>query len=68
MSSLHFRTSDYTVRAPQRIGKEYKKAAYVEYTDASFRQQKTPNGTLLGPVLRGEVDDKIKVTQRRNSW
>ncbi|XP_072573145.1 coagulation factor VIII [Paramormyrops kingsleyae] len=55
------RTSDYTVRTPQRIGKEYKKAAYVEYTDASFRQQKTPNGGLLGPVLRGEVDDKIKV-------
>uniref|UniRef100_A0A8C9WHF2 Coagulation factor VIII-like n=1 Tax=Scleropages formosus TaxID=113540 RepID=A0A8C9WHF2_SCLFO len=47
-------TSDYVVRGPQRIGKVYKKAAYVEYTDKTFRVRKTTEKSLMGPVLRGE--------------
>ncbi|KPP74504.1 coagulation factor VIII-like, partial [Scleropages formosus] len=38
-------TSDYVVRGPQRIGKVYKKAAYVEYTDKTFRDLKN-NGVI----------------------
>uniref|UniRef100_A0A8C9TNW4 Coagulation factor VIII-like n=1 Tax=Scleropages formosus TaxID=113540 RepID=A0A8C9TNW4_SCLFO len=54
-------TSDYVVRGPQRIGKVYKKAAYVEYTDKTFRVRKTTEKSLMGPVLRGEVEDKLKI-------
>uniref|UniRef100_A0A8C9VGK1 Coagulation factor VIII-like n=1 Tax=Scleropages formosus TaxID=113540 RepID=A0A8C9VGK1_SCLFO len=39
----------------------YKKAAYVEYTDKTFRVRKTTEKSLMGPVLRGEVEDKLKI-------
>ncbi|KAL4631181.1 coagulation factor VIII-like [Arapaima gigas] len=55
------RTSEYVVRGSQRIGKVYKKAAYLEYTDETFTVQKTPGENLMGPVLRGEVEDKLKI-------
>ncbi|KAI1898621.1 hypothetical protein AGOR_G00074270 [Albula goreensis] len=51
----------YLERGPRRIGKEYKKAVYVEYTDESFRNRKTEIMGLVGPVLRGEVEDQIKI-------
>jgi FtsP/CotA-like multicopper oxidase with cupredoxin domain len=52
-----------------RIGHRYWKARYVEYTDASFRAPKPrpPEWRhlgILGPVIRAEVGDTIKVVMR----
>jgi FtsP/CotA-like multicopper oxidase with cupredoxin domain len=56
----------YTEPGPHRIGRVYKKAIYREYTDKSFSKlkERAPEDKylgLLGPVLRGEVGDTIKV-------
>ncbi|KAJ8337919.1 hypothetical protein SKAU_G00368850 [Synaphobranchus kaupii] len=53
--------SEYLEQGPQRIGKEYKKAVYVEYSDDSFTNRKKAGGGLIGPVLRGEVGDQIEI-------
>ena len=59
-------------RGPHRIGSTYRKAIYREYTDATFTQLK-PRGPewehlgILGPVLRGEVGDTIKVVFKNNA-
>ncbi len=55
-----------------RIGHQYYKARYVEYTDASFTRIK-PRGLewehlgLLGPVIRAEVGDTLKVTLKNKT-
>ncbi|XP_048397435.1 coagulation factor V [Stegostoma tigrinum] len=59
----------YLDSGPNRIGKIYKKAIYVEYTDETFSKRKEPNegpisilqGGFGAPVIRTEVGDKIKV-------
>jgi manganese oxidase len=56
----------YTEPGPHHIGRVYKKALYREYTDGSFSTLKARGANeqylgLLGPVLRGEVGDTIKV-------
>ncbi|XP_043560511.1 coagulation factor VIII [Chiloscyllium plagiosum] len=53
-------------RGPDRIGKEYKKAVFVEYTDSTFtvvKHKPNPESSkgILGPVLRGEVGDRFKI-------
>src|SRR4051794_15344139 len=59
-------------RGPHRIGSVYKKAVYREYTDASFSRLK-PRGPesqhlgLLGPIIRAEVGDTIKVVFKNNA-
>lgn len=55
-----------------RIGHQYYKARYIEYTDASFREiKKRPDEWehlgLLGPVIRGEVGDTIKVVLKNKT-
>jgi FtsP/CotA-like multicopper oxidase with cupredoxin domain len=55
-----------TESGPHRIGRVYKKAIYREYTDATFSKLKprVPEEQylgVLGPILRGEVGDTIKV-------
>ncbi|XP_061636221.1 ceruloplasmin [Phyllopteryx taeniolatus] len=56
----------FVTRGPNRIGSRYKKVRYVEYTDSSFLT-KMLRGTeerhlgILGPVLRAEESDTIKV-------
>jgi len=62
----------YTESGPHRIGRVYKKAIYREYTDATFSNLKVrpPEEQylgLLGPVLRGEVGDTIKVVFKNNA-
>ena len=62
----------YTESGPHRIGRVYKKAIYREYTDATFSTLKVrpPEEQylgLLGPVLRGEVGDTIKVVFKNNA-
>lgn len=62
----------YVEPGPHRIGRVYKKAIYREYTDATFSKLKVrpPEEAylgLLGPILRGEVGDTIKVIFKNNA-
>lgn len=57
--------------APDRIGTEYRKALYREYTDGSFAKLKQRSSTdaylgYLGPVIRAEVGDTIRVVFRNH--
>jgi len=50
----------------ERIGKVYRKATYREFTDGTFTTLKAIEPRwqhlgILGPVIRGEVGDEIKV-------
>ncbi|XP_061581426.1 coagulation factor VIII isoform X1 [Cololabis saira] len=47
--------------APHHLGYRYKKVVYVEYTDGSFTQRKNPEMSLLGPILKGKVNDEIHI-------
>jgi FtsP/CotA-like multicopper oxidase with cupredoxin domain len=56
---------------PHRIGHIYKKAIYREYTDATFtslkpRPPQWEHAGILGPILRAEVGDTIKVVFKNN--
>ncbi|HEY6421833.1 MAG TPA: multicopper oxidase domain-containing protein [Pseudonocardiaceae bacterium] len=56
---------------PDRIGSTYTKCIYHGYTDASFTHQIQRSADdqylgLLGPVIRAQVGDTIKVTFRNN--
>ncbi|XP_030071954.1 ceruloplasmin [Microcaecilia unicolor] len=56
----------------KRIGGTYKKAIYVEYTDANFttRKERSPEQEhlgLLGPIITAEVGDKVLVTFRNKA-
>lgn len=62
----------YTQPGPHRIGSVYKKAVYREYTDASFstlkpRPPEEQYLGILGPILRAEVGDTIKVVFKNNA-
>ncbi|KNE63419.1 hypothetical protein AMAG_08550 [Allomyces macrogynus ATCC 38327] len=56
-------SSVYTKQDTGRIGRKYKKAIYNQYTDASFKTQvpRDPGMGLLGPVLRAEVGNVLKI-------
>ena len=59
-------------RGKRSIGKVYRKAIYREYTDGSFTQLKprAPEWEhlgILGPVLRAEVGDTIRVVFKNNA-
>ncbi|KAF1385398.1 hypothetical protein PFLUV_G00107330 [Perca fluviatilis] len=56
----------FVTRGPNRIGSRYKKVRYVEYTDITFttkmlRSPEEEHLGILGPVLRAEEKDTIKV-------
>jgi manganese oxidase len=62
----------YIERGPHSIGRVYRKAVYREYTDETFTKlkPKAPEWAhtgILGPVLRGEVGDTIRVVFKNNS-
>jgi hephaestin len=62
----------YTQAGPNHIGHVYRKAIYREYTDATFttRKPRPPQDEylgLLGPILRAEVGDSIKVVFRNTT-
>ena len=50
-------------QGPVRIGGRYKKALYFEYNDDTFKVKKAKASHLgfLGPIIRAEVGDTIKV-------
>lgn len=60
----------YLSDSPDRVGPVHLKALYHEYTDDTFTVRK-PSTTdalgLLGPVIRAEVGDTIKVIFRNNA-
>jgi len=61
----------YTERAAHRIGTVYRKAIFREYTDGTFttlkpRPPEWEHLGILGPVLRAEVGDTIKVVFKNN--
>lgn len=66
---------NYLDPGAQRIGSTYKKAVYTQYTDATFtlrsedKQRKAEVG-ILGPVIRAQIRDVIKVQHRLsdNDW
>jgi Multicopper oxidase len=60
-----------TMMITPRVGRIYKKALLVEYTDASFltkrpRSREEAHLGIQGPTLRAEVGDLIRVTFRNN--
>jgi FtsP/CotA-like multicopper oxidase with cupredoxin domain len=62
----------FTERGPHRIGSTYRKAVYREYTDDTFTKLKPRPAEwehlgMLGPVLRGEVGDTIRVIFKNNA-
>jgi len=62
----------YTQAGPTSIGHIYRKALYREYTDATFATQRPrlPQDEylgLLGPILRAEVGETIKVVFKNNA-
>ncbi len=62
----------FTEHGPHRIGTTYRKALYREYTDATFTKLKPRSPEwehlgMLGPVLRAEVGDTIKVVFKNNA-
>lgn len=63
--------SPWVASGPHRIGKVYKKALYREYTDGTFarlkpRPKEWEHLGFLGPLLRAEVGDTIKVVFKNN--
>ena len=59
----------FVQNGPARIGDTYRKALYRQYTDATFRTRvpADPNLGMLGPVIRAEVGDTIKVVFKNNT-
>jgi FtsP/CotA-like multicopper oxidase with cupredoxin domain len=62
----------FVEQGPHRIGKVYRKAIYREYTDESFTQlkprpQEWAHAGILGPILRAEVGDTIRVLFKNNA-
>ncbi|XP_009682408.1 ferroxidase HEPHL1 isoform X3 [Struthio camelus] len=57
----------YFTQGTDRIGGQYWKVHYVEYTDAKFRKRKIQSEDMkhlgiLGPVIKAEVGDTVLVT------
>lgn len=61
----------YMTSDAHRIGRVYKKAVYREYTDAKFQRlvERSSDAYLgiVGPILRGEVGDTIRVVFKNNA-
>ncbi|MGB0034563.1 MAG: multicopper oxidase domain-containing protein, partial [Candidatus Acidiferrales bacterium] len=62
----------FTERGPHRIGTVYRKALYREYTAATFTEIKPrapewEHTGILGPILRAEVGDTIRVVFKNNA-
>jgi hephaestin len=59
-------------KGPHRIGTVYRKAIYREYTDETFTKLKPrapewEHTGILGPILRAEVGDTLKVYFKNNA-
>lgn len=61
----------FVEQGPHRIGLVYRKAIYREYTDDTFsklkpRSPEWEHAGILGPILRAEVGDTIRVVFKNN--
>jgi len=61
----------YVEQGPHRIGKVYRKAVYREYTDETFtklkpRMPEWEHAGILGPILRAEVGDTMRIVFKNN--
>lgn len=61
--------SIFVTAGPDRVGSTYRKAIYREYTDSTFTTMKpvSPEWAhkgIMGPILRAEVGDTIRVVFR----
>ena len=62
----------FIAQGPDRIGSTYRKALFRQYTDATFTRLQPKDARwqhtgLLGPTIRAEVGDTIKVVFRNNA-
>jgi FtsP/CotA-like multicopper oxidase with cupredoxin domain len=62
----------FVEQGPHRIGKVYRKAIYREYTDETFshlkpRAPEWEHTGILGPIIRAEVGDTIRVLFKNNA-
>lgn len=62
----------FTEHGPHRIGTVYRKAIYREYTDDTFSRLKPrapewQHTGILGPILRAQVGDTIKIVFKNNA-
>jgi manganese oxidase len=62
----------FVEQGPHRIGKVYRKALYREYTDETFttlkpRPAEWEHAGILGPIIRAEVGDSIRVMFKNNA-
>jgi hypothetical protein len=62
----------WTVAGPHKLGTTVKKAIYREYTDETFsnlkpRSDKWKHLGVLGPLIRAEVGDTIRVVFKNNT-
>lgn len=62
----------FVEKGPHRIGTVYRKAVYREYSDGTFTQLKPrpaewATAGILGPILRAEVGDTIKIIFKNNA-
>lgn len=65
------KTVTYTKAGKQQMPTVYRKSVYREYTDATFKTLKPRSDRwrhlgMLGPVIRAEVGDTIRVVFRNN--
>ncbi|XP_072293791.1 coagulation factor VIII [Eucyclogobius newberryi] len=54
--------SPYLPEVPHHLEYKYKKVVFVEYSDESFTRRVSPPNTLLGPLLKGKVNDQFYIT------
>jgi manganese oxidase len=70
--SFGHQENTFVQQGPDRIGSTYVKALYREYTDSTFTRLKPRPADQaylgdLGPIIRAEVGDTIRVVYRNNT-
>lgn len=60
----------YLKQSAERIGRKYKKAVFTLYKDETFKEraenkQRKKEVGILGPVIRAQIRDIIKVNKTR---
>lgn len=62
-SEFNSKASAFLQPGKDRVGSTYKKSVYKQYTDSTYTTEIPKPGWLgfLGPIIRAEVGDTIKV-------